>query len=120
MPMTLHETEHCGTQSLCMITPPRTIRFPGATGRKVAINPTMKTNTTIAMAQNSAEIIQSNEGKFMVLAQCGENWRHGSESNRRIGLLQSPALPLGYRAISGSGSIRFCLTPESALPHALE
>lgn len=26
-------------------------------------------------------------------------WRRGSESNRRIGLLQSPALPLGYPAI---------------------
>jgi chromosome partitioning protein len=32
---------------------------------------------------------------------CGKterNWRRGPESNRRIGLLQSPALPLGYRA----------------------
>ena len=26
-------------------------------------------------------------------------WRRGSESNRRIRLLQSPALPLGYPAI---------------------
>lgn len=26
-------------------------------------------------------------------------WRRGSESNRRMGLLQSPALPLGYPAI---------------------
>jgi hypothetical protein len=26
------------------------------------------------------------------------SWRRGSESNRRIGLLQSPALPLGYPA----------------------
>ncbi len=26
------------------------------------------------------------------------NWRRGSELNRRMGLLQSPALPLGYRA----------------------
>jgi hypothetical protein len=28
-----------------------------------------------------------------------KNWRRGSESNRRIELLQSPALPLGYPAI---------------------
>lgn len=27
------------------------------------------------------------------------NWRRGSELNRRMGLLQSPALPLGYRAL---------------------
>ena len=27
------------------------------------------------------------------------NWRRGSESNRRMGLLQSPALPLGYPAV---------------------
>ena len=26
-------------------------------------------------------------------------WRRGSESNRRIRLLQSPALPLGYPAV---------------------
>ncbi len=26
-------------------------------------------------------------------------WRRGTESNRRMGLLQSPALPLGYPAI---------------------
>ncbi len=25
-------------------------------------------------------------------------WRHGAESNRRIRVLQTPALPLGYRA----------------------
>ena len=29
----------------------------------------------------------------------GEKWRRGSESNRRIRLLQSPALPLGYPAV---------------------
>ena len=27
------------------------------------------------------------------------DWRRGSESNRRMRLLQSPALPLGYPAI---------------------
>ena len=27
-----------------------------------------------------------------------ENWRHGPESNRCIRVLQTPALPLGYRA----------------------
>src|SRR5690606_22482622 len=27
------------------------------------------------------------------------SWRRGSESNRRIRLLQSPALPLGYPAV---------------------
>src|SRR5437764_889636 len=27
-------------------------------------------------------------------------WRRGSESNRRIRLLQSPALPLGYPAVT--------------------
>jgi len=27
-------------------------------------------------------------------------WRRGTESNRRMGLLQSPALPLGYPAIT--------------------
>ena len=27
-----------------------------------------------------------------------EVWRRGTESNRRMGLLQSPALPLGYPA----------------------
>ena len=31
----------------------------------------------------------------------GVNWRCGAESNRRIGLLQSPALPLGYRTEKG-------------------
>ena len=31
-----------------------------------------------------------------------EEWRRGPESNRRIEDLQSPALPLGYRAITGS------------------
>lgn len=29
-----------------------------------------------------------------------EDWRRGSESNRRMRLLQSPALPLGYPAIT--------------------
>jgi hypothetical protein len=29
----------------------------------------------------------------------GMKWRRGSESNRRMGLLQSPALPLGYPAM---------------------
>jgi hypothetical protein len=27
-------------------------------------------------------------------------WRPGAELNRRIGVLQTPALPLGYQAIS--------------------
>jgi|OM-RGC.v1.036225639 hypothetical protein len=31
-----------------------------------------------------------------------EEWRRGPESNRRIEDLQSPALPLGYRAILAS------------------
>ena len=30
----------------------------------------------------------------------GMEWRRGTESNRRMGLLQSPALPLGYPAIN--------------------
>ena len=30
------------------------------------------------------------------------SWRRGSESNRRIRLLQSPALPLGYPAVKGA------------------
>src|SRR5581483_569203 len=31
----------------------------------------------------------------------GVNWRRGSESNRRIKVLQTSPLPLGYRALSG-------------------
>ena len=34
------------------------------------------------------------------VSDCGTTtWRRGSESNRRIRLLQSPALPLGYPAV---------------------
>jgi hypothetical protein len=33
-------------------------------------------------------------------ARAGEDWRRGSELNRRIEVLQTSALPLGYRAIS--------------------
>lgn len=84
------------------------------------MNPTKKISSSVLMAQNSAERIQSKAGEFMTQLGLWVNWRHGSESNRRIGLLQSPALPLGYRAISGSGLFRFNLIPESALPHALE
>jgi hypothetical protein len=36
-----------------------------------------------------------------------ESWRRGSESNRRMGLLQSPALPLGYLARKNVGSEGF-------------
>ncbi len=34
------------------------------------------------------------------------NWRRGSESNRRMELLQSSALPLGYPAVSGMRDLR--------------
>ena len=33
------------------------------------------------------------------------DWRRRSESNRRMGLLQSPALPLGYSAVRSAGTL---------------
>ena len=36
----------------------------------------------------------------------GFRWRRRSESNRRMGLLQSPALPLGYSATRGPVTLR--------------
>lgn len=35
-------------------------------------------------------------------------WRRRAESNRRIGVLQTPALPLGYYAANGSNRSGFC------------
>ena len=41
----------------------------------------------------------------------GSDWRRGSESNRRMRLLQSPALPLGYPA-TRKGEANFVLRPK--------
>src|SRR5579884_2251595 len=37
----------------------------------------------------------------MLIRKITANWRRGSESNRRIKVLQTSPLPLGYRAIMG-------------------
>ena len=44
-----------------------------------------------------------------------KDWRRGSESNRRIKVLQTSPLPLGYRARSphSRASGRVCLEPRS-------
>ena len=43
-----------------------------------------------------------------------ENWRRGPELNRRIEVLQTSALPLGYRALQGSRN--FALAPRHRKP----
>jgi hypothetical protein len=44
------------------------------------------------------------------------NWRRGSESNRRIKVLQTSPLPLGYRAPIEAGPYR----PDSITPRSSE
>ena len=49
----------------------------------------------------SVRAVQASYQRFRPAPQLGRyepEWRRGPESNRRIGVLQTPALPLGYRA----------------------
>jgi hypothetical protein len=59
------------------------------------------TAVTIEVHFRRTATIQSNERTHLNLVnagKCKENWRRGSESNRRIKVLQTSPLPLGYRA----------------------
>ena len=51
---------------------------------------------TATIATNSATVRVSVISS--VIASAWKNWRRGSESNRRIKVLQTSPLPLGYRA----------------------
>ena len=51
--------------------------------------------------------------KFRVLTKPNrKGWRRGSESNRRIRLLQSPALPLGYPAVCSEAKNKAVSSPR--------
>ncbi len=49
-----------------------------------------------------AAIISQNAGTRETSITLAFTWRRGSESNRRVRVLQTLALPLGYRAIFGT------------------
>src|SRR5215467_15720177 len=44
-----------------------------------------------------------------------EDWRRGSESNRRIKVLQTSPLPLGYRALSTTYRVTVCVVTKVAI-----
>ena len=53
-----------------------------------------------SLQSRSSSVAQKNVALY-VIEYKEEDWRRGAESNRRIKVLQTSALPLGYRATIG-------------------
>jgi hypothetical protein len=67
--------------------------------RSLTSCPPLSTNELYFRRLSTNENEQEDRGKLLeAKAMPGKDWRRGSESNRRIKVLQTSPLPLGYRA----------------------